>query len=80
MRIAITVLVQVPFLTVGGDLGWREEVFRGRSQLSGEYCVENVRGEDGEPYRRLVFLSNSALVQSESRLLSSGPAYCPRLT
>uniref|UniRef100_A0A3P9IWT2 eEF1A lysine and N-terminal methyltransferase n=1 Tax=Oryzias latipes TaxID=8090 RepID=A0A3P9IWT2_ORYLA len=62
---------QVPFLTVGGDLGWREEVFRGRSQLSGEYCVENVRGEDGEPYRRLVFLSNSALVQSESRLLSS---------
>ncbi|XP_036066913.1 eEF1A lysine and N-terminal methyltransferase isoform X1 [Oryzias melastigma] len=68
---------QVPFLTVGGDLGWREEVFRGRSQLSGEYCVENVRGDDGEPYRRLVFLSNNALVQSESRLLSSGSAYGP---
>ncbi|KAI3368963.1 hypothetical protein L3Q82_025928, partial [Scortum barcoo] len=60
---------QVPFLSVGGDLGWREEVSRGVSELSGEYCVENVRGEDGELYRRLVFLSNAALVQSESRLV-----------
>ncbi|XP_071343099.1 eEF1A lysine and N-terminal methyltransferase [Trachinotus anak] len=62
---------QVPFLSVGGDLGWREEVSRGVSELSGEYCVENVRGEDGELYRRLVFLSNAALVQSESHLVSS---------
>uniref|UniRef100_A0A8C2XQP0 eEF1A lysine and N-terminal methyltransferase n=1 Tax=Cyclopterus lumpus TaxID=8103 RepID=A0A8C2XQP0_CYCLU len=54
---------QVPFLSVGGDLGWREE-----------YCVENVKGEDGELYRRLVFLSNAALVQSESRLVPSGSA------
>ncbi|XP_070817194.1 eEF1A lysine and N-terminal methyltransferase [Chaetodon trifascialis] len=65
---------QVPFLSVGGDLGWREEVSRGVSELSGDYCVENVRGEDGELYRRLVFLSNSALVQSESRLVSSNAA------
>ncbi|XP_017284244.1 eEF1A lysine and N-terminal methyltransferase [Kryptolebias marmoratus] len=65
---------QVPFLSVGGDLGWREEVSRGVSQLSGEYCVENVRGEDGELYRRLVFLSNIALVQSESRLVLSNIA------
>ncbi|XP_049444114.1 eEF1A lysine and N-terminal methyltransferase [Epinephelus fuscoguttatus] len=66
---------QVPFLSVGGDLGWREEVSRGVSELSGEYCVENVRGEDGELYRRLVFLANAALlVQSESRLVSSNTA------
>lgn len=65
---------QVPFLSVGGDLGWREEVSRGRSELSGEYCVENVRGQDSELYRRLVFLSNAALVQSESRLVSSNTA------
>ncbi|KAM6921417.1 eEF1A lysine and N-terminal methyltransferase [Xenentodon cancila] len=65
---------QVPFLSVGGDLGWREEVSRGVSPLSGEYCVENVRGEDGELYRRLVFLSNTALVQSESRLVSLNSA------
>ncbi|XP_078115744.1 eEF1A lysine and N-terminal methyltransferase [Sander vitreus] len=65
---------QVPFLSVGGDLGWREEVSRGVSELSGEYCVENVKGEDGELYRRLVFLSNVALVQSESRLVPSNTA------
>ncbi|TNN41699.1 Methyltransferase-like protein 13 [Liparis tanakae] len=65
---------QVPFLSVGGDLGWREEVSRGVSALSGEYCVENVRGEDGELYRRLVFLSNAALVQSESRLVPASSA------
>ncbi|XP_044054180.1 eEF1A lysine and N-terminal methyltransferase [Siniperca chuatsi] len=65
---------QVPFLSVGGDLGWREEVSRGVSELSGEYCVENVKGEDGEVYRRLVFLSNAALVQSESRLVPSNIA------
>ncbi|XP_003974012.1 eEF1A lysine and N-terminal methyltransferase [Takifugu rubripes] len=62
---------QVPFLSVGGNLGWREEVSRGVSKLSGEYLVENVRGEDGELYRRLIFLSNTAIVQSESRLVSS---------
>ncbi|XP_039985558.1 eEF1A lysine and N-terminal methyltransferase [Xiphias gladius] len=62
---------QVPFLSVGGDLGLREEVSRGVSDLSGEYCVENIKGEDGELYRRLVFLSNAALVQSESRLVST---------
>ncbi|XP_059196441.1 eEF1A lysine and N-terminal methyltransferase [Centropristis striata] len=65
---------QVPFLSVGGDLGWREEVSRGVSELSGEYCVENVKGEDGELYRRLVFLSNAALVQSESRLVALNTA------
>uniref|UniRef100_A0A8C6TBF5 eEF1A lysine and N-terminal methyltransferase n=1 Tax=Neogobius melanostomus TaxID=47308 RepID=A0A8C6TBF5_9GOBI len=61
---------QVPFLSASGDLGWREVVSTGVSDLSGEFCVENVRGEDGELYRRLVFLSNTALIQSESRLVS----------
>uniref|UniRef100_H3CAD5 eEF1A lysine and N-terminal methyltransferase n=1 Tax=Tetraodon nigroviridis TaxID=99883 RepID=H3CAD5_TETNG len=65
---------QVPFLSVGGNLGWREEVSRGVSELSGEYLVENVRGKDGELYRRLIFLSNSAIVQSESRLVTSNTA------
>lgn len=63
--------VQVPFLTVGGNLGWREEVSRGVSELSGEYCVENVKGEDGELYRRLIFLSNANIIQSECHLISS---------
>ncbi|XP_062306207.1 eEF1A lysine and N-terminal methyltransferase [Osmerus eperlanus] len=59
---------QVPFLSVGGELGWREVVSRGVSELSGEFTVEDVRGEDGELYRRLVFLKNAGLIQSESRL------------
>lgn len=67
----VTLASKVPFLSVGGSLGWREEVSRGVSELSGEYLVENVRGEDGELYRRLIFLSNNAIVQSESRLVSS---------
>ncbi|XP_056133670.1 eEF1A lysine and N-terminal methyltransferase [Lampris incognitus] len=61
---------QVPFLSVGGELGWREVVSKGVSELSGEYSVEDVRGEDGQLYRRLVFLSNSGLIQSECRLVS----------
>ena len=61
--------LQVPFLSVGGELGWREVVSRGVSELSGEFTVEDVRGEDGELYRRLVFLKNAGLIQSESRLI-----------
>ncbi|KAJ8376359.1 hypothetical protein SKAU_G00069390 [Synaphobranchus kaupii] len=63
---------QVPFLSVGGELGWRAVVSRGLSALSGEYSVEDVRGEDGQLYRRLVFLDNAGLVQSESRLSTQG--------
>ncbi|XP_063056507.1 eEF1A lysine and N-terminal methyltransferase isoform X2 [Engraulis encrasicolus] len=59
---------QVPFLSVGGDVGWRQVVGRGVSALTGEYTVEDVRGDGGHLYRRLVFLKNDQLVQSESRL------------
>ncbi|XP_048833343.1 eEF1A lysine and N-terminal methyltransferase isoform X2 [Brienomyrus brachyistius] len=65
---------QVPFLSVGGELGWREVVSRGVSTLSGEYSVEDVRGEDGFLYRRLVFLDNAGVVQSENRLRAPAPA------
>ncbi|CAL9695681.1 unnamed protein product [Knipowitschia caucasica] len=65
---------QVPFLSATGDLGWREVVSTGTSELSGDFCVENVRGEDCELYRRLVFLSNTALIQSESKLVSPNAA------
>ena len=66
----LSACMQVPFLSVGGELGWREVISRGVSELSGDYCVEDVRGEDGQLYRRLVFLSNAGLVQSEGRLVS----------
>ncbi|XP_065113425.1 eEF1A lysine and N-terminal methyltransferase [Paramisgurnus dabryanus] len=69
---------QVPFLSVGGDLGWREVVGRGVSALTGDYSVEDVRGEDGHLYRRLVFMSNAQLVQSESRLQATATASAPK--
>ncbi|KAK1896587.1 eEF1A lysine and N-terminal methyltransferase [Dissostichus eleginoides] len=46
---------QVPFLSVGGDLGWREEVSRGVSELSGEeppcpfkYCIRSQEEKQKE--------------------------------
>ncbi|XP_078263925.1 eEF1A lysine and N-terminal methyltransferase isoform X2 [Rhinoraja longicauda] len=60
---------QVPFLSVGGDIGVRKVQHRGASDASGEYVIEDVKGEDGNYYRHLVFLSNVNVVQSESKLL-----------
>uniref|UniRef100_A0A672PZ71 Methyltransferase like 13 n=1 Tax=Sinocyclocheilus grahami TaxID=75366 RepID=A0A672PZ71_SINGR len=53
---------QVPFLSVGGDLGWREVIGRGVSALTGEYSVEDVSGEDGHLYRSVwsLLLASSA--------------------
>ena len=36
--------------------------------MSGEYIIEDVEGDSGTTYRRLVFLSNQNVVQSEARL------------
>ena len=62
---------QVPFLSLGaggdGSVGERAERCRGRSQFSGEYVVEDVE-VGGELYRRLVFMNNPNITQSEARL------------
>ncbi|XP_044158036.1 eEF1A lysine and N-terminal methyltransferase [Bufo gargarizans] len=62
---------QVPFLSAGGDIGIRTVQYRGRSELSGDYVVEDVRGDGTSYFRRLIFLSNQNVVQSEVRLLPS---------
>ncbi|XP_053247140.1 eEF1A lysine and N-terminal methyltransferase isoform X3 [Podarcis raffonei] len=59
---------QVPFLSVGGDIGIRTIQHRGTSPLSGEYVIEDVKGDGGHCFRRLIFLSNRNVVQSEARL------------
>ncbi|XP_038650887.1 eEF1A lysine and N-terminal methyltransferase [Scyliorhinus canicula] len=59
---------QVPFLSVGGDIGVRTIQCRGTSDMSGEYVIEDVKGEDGNYFRHLVFLSNVNVVQSEAKL------------
>lgn len=58
---------QIPFLSIGSDVGRRVKVHEGSSKLSGDYVVEDVDVE-GHTHRRLVFLDNQFLVQSEARL------------
>nr|XP_034978267.1 eEF1A lysine and N-terminal methyltransferase isoform X2 [Zootoca vivipara] len=63
---------QVPFLSVGGDIGIRTIQHRGSSPLSGEYVIEDVKGDGAHYFRRLIFLSNRNVVQSEARLSFRG--------
>ncbi|XP_049870997.1 eEF1A lysine and N-terminal methyltransferase homolog [Pectinophora gossypiella] len=58
---------QIPFLSLGSDVGRRVKVFEGSSMVSGGFVVEDVAVE-GATHRRLVFLHNQFLVQSEARL------------
>ena len=59
----------MPFLSLGDDINKRTVCYRGNSQLSGEFVVEDV-DVDGEIHRRLVFLSNRNVVQSEAKVVT----------
>ncbi|CAH1268157.1 METTL13 [Branchiostoma lanceolatum] len=61
--------IQVPFLSVGADIGTRTVCYEGTSQFSGPYVVEDVEGEDGIIFRNLIFLSNRNAVQSQARMV-----------
>ncbi|XP_055540802.1 eEF1A lysine and N-terminal methyltransferase homolog [Wyeomyia smithii] len=58
--------VQIPYLSLGSDVGQRETIFSGHSAISGAYIVEEVLGNDNRLLRRLVFLNNQSVVQSEA--------------
>ena len=63
---------QVPFLTVGGDnINLRHVLYEGVSECSGRYVVQDVKCDD-VTYRRLVFLDNRTIVQSEAMLKIQG--------
>lgn len=62
---------QIPYLSLGHDVGKREIIYKGKSQLSGDFIVEEVSGQDNKTFRRLVFLSNQFVIQSEA-LLKTG--------
>ncbi|KAG7378237.1 hypothetical protein PHYPSEUDO_010391 [Phytophthora pseudosyringae] len=62
---------KIPYLTVEEGLGARNIVHQGTSPLSGAFFVEEVQ-EDGETLRRLVFLSNTNVIQSEVKMLARG--------
>lgn len=54
---------------MGGDIGVRTVQHQDCSPLSGDYVIEDVQGDDKRYFRRLIFLSNRNVVQSEARLL-----------
>ncbi|EDV29653.1 uncharacterized protein TRIADDRAFT_49728 [Trichoplax adhaerens] len=58
---------QIPYLSVGDNLGNRTVICEGKSELSGEYIIEDVI-VDNQKFRRLLFLSNKNVVQSEGLL------------
>lgn len=60
---------KVPFLSVGEDLGSRDIRQRGESKFSGAFVVEDVGSSEGIKYRRLIFLNNQNVVQSEAKLI-----------
>lgn len=62
---------QIPFMAINVDSDW-EVIAEGTSTLSGSYVVEEKEDDDGRSvYRRLVFLQNQQLVQSECRLVAT---------
>lgn len=47
---------------------------KGTSAISGEYIVEDVEVGAGQIFRRLVFVSNPNIIQSEARLVYEKPS------
>lgn len=59
---------EIPFLSLGADVGKRIICCEGTSEMSGAYVVEEIEDENSVIYRRLIFLNNQFTIQSEARL------------
>lgn len=58
----------IPFLSLGSsDVGVRTICYEGKSDLSGPFVIEEIE-RDGSEFRRLIFLNNPYVIQSEGRL------------
>ena len=72
---------QIPFLSLGAQFDHRKEIYRDQSPSTGEYVIEEVEEDDDAGrktlLRRLIFLSNPSVIQSEARL-SKGIPQCLR--
>lgn len=62
--------LQINYLSYGNDIGNREVKFEGKSDISGPFVVEDTAGENGDVFRRLVFMNNQNIIQSEAKLKS----------
>jgi spermidine synthase len=60
----------IPFLAMDG-IGQRNVIAEGESALSGRYLVEQVKAGGGLTVRRLYFMDNPFVIQSEVALLST---------
>lgn len=59
---------QIPFLSLGADVGHRKVQYEGFSEYSGNFVVEDVETENNEKYRRLYYLKSQLVIQSEAKL------------
>lgn len=57
------------FLSLEQQLGDRKIVMESKSEHSGNFVIEEVVGQSGENFRRLVFLNMPHIIQSEAKLL-----------
>ncbi|XP_047349275.1 eEF1A lysine and N-terminal methyltransferase homolog isoform X1 [Vespa velutina] len=57
----------IPYLSLDTDIGARTICFEGESKISGSFVVEETE-EDEHTLRRLIFLNNPYVIQSEARL------------
>ncbi|XP_015114910.1 eEF1A lysine and N-terminal methyltransferase homolog [Diachasma alloeum] len=62
---------KIDYLSLGVDVGRREILHEGESKLSGKFVIEDVLDDDEKTRsRRLVFLDNQFVVQSEAKIRS----------
>lgn len=61
---------KVPFLSLGGgiEIGSRKIIYKDQSEISGEFVIEDVETNDNQVFRRLIFMNNQNVIQSEARL------------
>ncbi|XP_014253438.1 methyltransferase-like protein 13 [Cimex lectularius] len=59
---------KIVFLSVGGDVGVRNEVFVGESPISGKYIVEETQVNNNTTVRRLYFMAAKNIIQSEAKI------------
>ncbi|KAK5646559.1 hypothetical protein RI129_005023 [Pyrocoelia pectoralis] len=59
---------KILFLSLGSDVGKRTIQSEGYSSMSGKYIVEDVEISPKDKFRRLIYLSNQFVVQSEAKL------------
>jgi hypothetical protein len=62
---------RIPFITTQDGAGCRNAVAEGRLSYGDEYIVEEAEIE-GRVVRRLVFMTNSSVIQTEVRLIKAG--------